>query len=99
MSRSTGQLNKWVANRHHESFDQYVGRGTPYGNPFIEGKDGTREEVVKKFEEMLLNNPELLQKVRSELRGKTLGCSCKPQLCHAHVLAWYANGLDGDPSS
>ena len=96
--RSTGAVNKYVRNkRKGEPFDVYVGRGSAFGNPFHIGKDGTRAEVVRKFEEMLTSNEELMKLVRSELKGKTLGCFCAPELCHAHVLAWYANGLDGGP--
>jgi hypothetical protein len=98
MKRSTGMLNKWVANRYHEPYDVYVGRGTPFGNPFKIGTHGSRQKVISTFEQMLLDDDELMEKVRRELKGKVLGCSCKPKLCHAHVLAWYANGFDEGPS-
>ncbi|ASF45912.1 DUF4326 domain-containing protein [Methylovulum psychrotolerans] len=35
------------------------------------------------------NERELLQ-----LRGKVLGCHCKPAACHGDVLANYLNSLD-----
>jgi hypothetical protein len=92
MPRTTAQVAKWVANkRKGEPYDDYVGRPSAFGNPFRAGRDGTREEAVKKFEEHLLNDPELLTRVRKELQGKVLGCYCAPLLCHSHVLAWYAN--------
>jgi hypothetical protein len=28
----------------------YVGRGTPWGNPFVMGRDGDRDEVCDRFE-------------------------------------------------
>src|SRR3989304_2942302 len=66
----------------------YIGRGSPYGNPFVIGKDGTREEVIEKYRVYLskkLENPEFLMMVL-RLRGKTLGCFCKPKECHGDVI-------------
>ena len=95
MRRSTRLVRQFVANKKRgEPYDVYVGRPSKFGNPFVIGRDGNREDVVRKFEEYLLANPELLEAVRRELRGKRLGCFCAPQRCHAHVLAWYANGFD-----
>jgi hypothetical protein len=50
------------------------------------GQDGTRAEVIAKFEEWLMEQPELLAKV-VELKGKRLGCWCAPLPCHGDVLA------------
>lgn len=69
----------------------YIGRGSPYGNPFVIGRDGTRQEVVNKYAVYLVNNPELFAKVRTELKGKDLVCFCAPELCHGNVLEHYAN--------
>ncbi len=69
----------------------YIGRGSPYGNPFIIGKDGSRDEVCDKFEAMLLSNKELLCKVRTELKGKDLECFCAPKRCHGDTLLRIAN--------
>jgi hypothetical protein len=46
----------------------------------------TREEAVAAYGRRLLAHPDLLALVPA-LRGKTLGCWCAPELCHAHVLA------------
>ncbi len=64
----------------------YVGRGTPWGNPFKIGKDGTRAEVCDKFEKNILPNLDV-----SELRGKNLVCWCAPARCHADALLRKAN--------
>lgn len=70
----------------------YIGRPSPWGNPFShkEGtlakyKVATREEAVAKYKEWLLNNPVLLAQL-PQLRGKILGCWCKPLSCHGDVL-------------
>ena len=72
-------------NRRKEAFDVYIGRGSIWGNPFKIGPDGTRKEVIEKYREYILNNPELMAKL-PELKGKVLGCYCKPKACHGDVL-------------
>jgi len=69
----------------------YIGRPSPWGNPFVIGRDGDRDEVIEKFRVYLVNNPELLNRVRVELRGKDLVCFCSPEACHGDVLLYYAN--------
>lgn len=68
-----------------EPYDVMIDRTTKWGNPFTIGEDGTRKEVIEKYRKWLLNNKELL-KCLPELRGKILGCWCKPNACHGDVL-------------
>lgn len=68
----------------------YVGRPTKWGNPFEIGKDGTRDEVIAKYETWLQQQPKLLADLAS-LRGKDLVCYCAPQACHADILLRLAN--------
>jgi len=65
--------------------DVYIGRPSKWGNPFEIGKDGTRSEVVAKYEEWIRNQPKLLSELH-ELEGKTLACWCKPKACHGDIL-------------
>ncbi len=81
--------NKYHKNAPHDAI--YIGRGSPYGNPFIIGRDGTREEVCRKYEEMLLNNPTLIQMIKEKLKGKDLICFCYPEQCHGDILIKVAN--------
>jgi len=71
-------------------YDVYIGRPSIWGNPFEIDKDGTRGEVIDKYRDWLLGQPELLAQLAS-LRGKTLGCWCAPLACHGHVLEELAN--------
>jgi hypothetical protein len=66
--------------------DVYIGRPSKWGNPFAIGRDGTREQVIARYERWLLEQPELLAAL-PELAGKTLGCWCAPRACHGDVLA------------
>ena len=59
----------------------YIGRGSPWGNPFVIGKDGTRDEVCDKFERHTLPMLDL-----SPLIGKDLVCYCKPARCHGDSI-------------
>ena len=93
-----------VVNRRKSSFDVYIGRPSKWGNPFEIGKDGTREEVIKKFEadfrKRLGDNPQLITDLLL-LNGKILGCYCAPKPCHGDVLvkliAEFSNNHGGVP--
>ena len=77
-----------------EQYDIYIGRPSEYGNPFIIGKDGTRDQCIKSFERKILSDPEAVRQIRRELHGKILGCWCKPLSCHGDVLARIADEVD-----
>lgn len=84
-------MTNLVVHCKRDSYDVYIGRPGPWGNPFEIGKDGTREEVVQKYAEWLLAQPELVEKAKQELKGKVLGCWCSPKLCHGNILSQIAN--------
>lgn len=66
-------------------FDIDIRRPAKWGNPFRIGKDGTRKEVIIKYENWLVQQPHLMADIM-ELDGKTLGCWCHPKPCHGDVL-------------
>jgi len=74
-----------IVNLYKEPHEVYIGRPSKWGNPFEIGKDGSREEVIEKYKNYILNKPELL-KCLNELDGKVLGCFCKPNSCHGDIL-------------
>lgn len=78
----------------------YVGRPTKWGNTFSHKyntkaiyKTDTREEAVRRYEDYLLANRELIAAL-VELKGKVLGCWCSPKLCHAQILAKHADMIE-----
>jgi hypothetical protein len=75
-----------VVHCKRERYDVYIGRGGIWGNPFRIGKDGNRAQVILRYAEWIMDQPELLARV-GELKGKTLGCWCAPLNCHGEVLA------------
>ena len=78
-----------VVNRRKSSFDIYIGRGSPLGNPYRIGFDGSRDEVIRKyaydFPLRYRTEPEFREAVLS-CEGKRLGCYCKPEACHGDVI-------------
>jgi hypothetical protein len=50
-------------------------------------KVANRAEAIARFREWFLSQPELVARARRELRGKVLGCWCKPAACHGDVIA------------
>ena len=75
-----------VVHCKREPYDVYIGRPSKWGNPFKSGRDGTLEEVLEKYEQHIMNRPDLLAALH-ELKGRTLGCWCKPKPCHGDILA------------
>lgn len=69
----------------------YVGRPSVFGNPFVVGKDGTREQVIKFYETWVHDQPRLIDHIKKTLKGKDLVCFCAPLPCHADVLLKIAN--------
>jgi len=72
----------------------YIGRGSLFGNPFRIGTHGTRDEVIVKYKQWFYDKLEdLVFKDRVlGLKGKVLGCFCKPQKCHGDVIKEYLDG-------
>lgn len=83
-----------VVHFNKERCDVYIGRPSDWGNPFRIHVDGTREEVIAKYEAWLKEQPELLARLPL-LKGKVLGCWCKPAACHGDVLARLADEGNG----
>ncbi len=75
----------------------YVGRPGKFGNPFPVEQLG-RDEAIRRYEAWI-QEPEqkgLFDVARATLRGKNLGCWCRPGLpCHADVLLRLVNGTSG----
>ncbi len=92
----------YVVNLYKEQYDVYIGRPGKgqsgyFGNPFNEG---SQEEKIRLFREhfykRIKQDREFAKRVH-KLKGKRLGCFCKPKLCHGDVIAEYLNGLPDSP--
>ena len=83
-----------------EKYDVYIGRPSKWGNPFkigstYQGRVLTRQGAVEAFEDWFENSDRgrVLQRSLPELKGKKLGCFCKPKPCHGDILARKAEEL------
>lgn len=83
-----------VHNKHHGTAPSgavYIGRGSPWGNPYVIGKDGTRDDVCDLFEKNILPTLDV-----SKLAGKHLICFCAPHRCHGDAILKKANNTEAD---
>lgn len=86
-----------VVNLRREKYDVYIGRGrgSLFGNPFVIGKDGDRAQVIEKYRDYFYRRLAADNEYRSQvlrLKGKILGCFCKPLPCHGDVIVEFLNG-------
>lgn len=79
----------------------YIGRGmgSLWGNPFT-WKTGTqadflvpKDECLTRYEAWIRQQPDLMAKL-PDLRGRILGCFCKPAPCHGDILVRLIEELD-----
>lgn len=85
-----------VVNKYKEEYDVYIGRGSVWGNPFSHlpetkalYKVGTREESVSSYKDYLWHQMKegfITTDMLRSLKGKKLGCFCKPQSCHGDII-------------
>jgi hypothetical protein len=81
-------------NKRAEKFDIDIGRKPKYnaiaghdyfwGNPYLVSEFG-RAGAIERYEKYIRNSEIHLKRLH-ELKGKKLGCYCKPQYCHGDVL-------------
>ena len=88
MERQTKVINR----KYKIPFDVYIGRPSIFGNQFHIGKDGDRDEVIRKYRKLfhwkLKADAKFKAKVDA-LKGRTLGCWCSPAKCHGDVIVEY----------
>ena len=79
-----------VVHCKRNTYDVYIGRPGIWGNPFNIGRESTREDVIELYRNWIKTQPHLINRL-PELKGKILGCWCKPRACHGDVLLELAN--------
>jgi hypothetical protein len=95
-------MNTKVVNIRYEEYDVYIGRKGRghdgyFGNPFVlqigEQRGSSLEKYRVYFYERLETDPEFRRRIH-ELKGKTLGCFCKPYPCHGDIIAEYLKSIN-----
>ena len=74
-----------------------IDRRSIFGNHFIIGRHGDREDVIELYRQdfriRIKTDPEF-KKAVEELYGFTIGCWCTPLPCHGDVIIKYLEGLE-----
>jgi len=91
-----------VVTIYKEQYDIYIGRAGRgkdgyFGNPFRMGNGISREDTVEKFQNYFMERIEKDSEFRRRvlaLKGKRLGCFCKPKACHGDVIADWLNKME-----
>lgn len=80
-----------VVNLRKQPYDVYIGRGSKWGNPFKmrNSSKAERNRVCDEYEKYFWTTD--LPNDLHELKGKVLGCYCKPLRCHGDFLAREVN--------
>lgn len=85
-----------VVNLKKESYDVYIGRGSLWGNPFIVRSEKGRKKAIRDYKKYLIekiSKGEITKEHLLALKGKRLGCFCRPLSCHGEVIAHIVNAL------
>jgi hypothetical protein len=78
-----------VYNKHHGDAPAdaiYIGRGSSYGNRFVIGEHGARNQVIRRFECEQLPDMDV-----TALIGKSVVCFCYPHPSNGDLLIAKAN--------
>lgn len=76
-------LIQWAAGK---GLEVRIDRGTVFGNPYVLGEDGDRNEVCNAYGEHYLPHKRSALRQIGSLRGKVLVCHCFPERCHGLEL-------------
>ena len=79
-----------VVNKKTEEYDVDICRGTKWGNRNRISNEHDRDTVIKMHWNDVVGDPDLLSQI-IELKGKRMGCVCKPKDCHGDNYALLAN--------
>lgn len=86
----------FIKDKITEKKERFPKESSKFCNPFKVGKDGTREEVIEKYEkyikEKIIVNNELKEEL-IKMKNKNLGCWCYPEKCHGDILINIINNL------
>jgi hypothetical protein len=100
-ARPVPPLSSFVINQKNRPNNNvesvYIGRPSMFGNPYRIGPDGTRSEVIQKYEIGARSMIEIDDRFRAavkNLKGKLLVCWCRPLACHGDVLVRLAEELN-----
>lgn len=100
-------LKEWMANKNniyigrgrivYINKQRYPEKDSIFANPFKINDNQTREKALELYEQYIrdkiTNNPYFKTELLN-LKGKNLGCWCKPEPCHGDILLRLINEFD-----
>ncbi len=97
-TQSSEQAKTTVVNIRAEEYNVYIGRKGKgedgyFGNQF-DMRNFSRKKCLELYAENFyqrIKNDSIFREKILALRGKVLGCFCKPQDCHGDIIAEYVN--------
>lgn len=91
-------VNKYKVNMSDPDI-VYIGRGSPFGNPFKMHKEDDRPKVIDLYRHWLwkaLQDGKITKDMLLALDGKRLACYCAPKACHGDVLVKAIEWVKGE---
>lgn len=83
-----------VKNLSFTNYDIYIGRPSIFGNPYRSGsRDENCDHYEEYFQSRIQTDPSFKKQVLA-LKGKRLGCFCKPERCHGDTIVSYLEGSE-----
>lgn len=79
--------------------ERWPKKDSPWCNPFKIDKWATREDVIREYRSYIKAKIQDEGLNIEDLRGKMLGCWCKPEACHGDVLLELLNEAETGSSS
>lgn len=84
-------INKHKSTPEEQKSATYIGRGSPFGNPYVIGKHGDRTFCIKQYGpylwKRLLSRDKVIEDAFKKLTDDTvLLCFCHPHPCHGQII-------------
>ena len=82
-------LNARTVGRAPHPDRRYAGRPSPLGNPFLIGRDGSRDDVIDQYRRWIDEEIRTGRLTDAELlayEGFDLVCWCAPKRCHCEII-------------
>lgn len=92
-----------IVGRKHHPKAQYIGRGSPLGNPFVMKSEKDRDRVCNLYSTLFHDrvrsgDPAFCNELRRLLAmaragDLTLGCFCAPRRCHGDTIKEFLDSV------
>ncbi len=89
-----------VNKKSGQPYDIYAGRPSIFGNPYVIGPDGTRDQVIRKFKidfDFRIENDEDFRNAILKLKDKRIACWCDfpREDCHLRIIKEFLDNYEG----